>query len=97
MRFILILLFLTWNRAQGEDWPQFLGPARNGVCDGAEISTPWAKSGPAVLWKIDVGQGFSGPVVAQGRLILFHRLGNRAVVESLDAAGIKSIMASAVA
>ena len=38
-----------------------------------------------MVWKIDVGQGFSAPVVARGRVILFHRLENRAIVESLDA------------
>jgi outer membrane protein assembly factor BamB len=32
-----------------------------------------------------VSAGLSGPVVAQGRLILFHRIGDREVVESLDA------------
>ena len=38
-----------------------------------------------MVWKIDVGQGFSAPVVARGRVILFHRIENRAVVDSLDA------------
>jgi outer membrane protein assembly factor BamB len=85
MFIVLILLLLTCVRAQGEDWPQFLGPARNGVYSGPEIPASWPKSGPPVLWKIDVGQGFSGPVVARGRVILFHRRENRALVESLDA------------
>jgi outer membrane protein assembly factor BamB len=86
MRFLVLLLLLTWNPAQGEDWPQFLGPTRNGVYSGPELSTGWSKSGPAVVWKIDVGQGFSSPVVARGRVILCHRRENRAIVESLDAA-----------
>ncbi len=37
------------------------------------------------MWTKPVGQGFSGPVVADGRLILFHRVGDREVVQSLDA------------
>src|SRR5439155_1754509 len=86
MRFLLLLLLLTWNHAQGEDWPQFLGPSRNGVYSGPAPASAWAKSGPPMVWKIDVGQGFSAPVVARGRVILFHRLENRAIVESLDAA-----------
>ena len=68
MRLLLMLLLLTWNQAQGEDWPQFLGPARNGVYSGPEIPVSWPKSGPPLLWKIDVGQGFSGPAVARGRV-----------------------------
>jgi len=89
VRFIPILLILTCNPARGEDWPQFLGPARNGVYSGAVVA--WTKNGPASgwkptqIWKKDVGQGFSAPVVAGGRLIIFHRLENRAVVDCLDA------------
>jgi outer membrane protein assembly factor BamB len=81
-----MLLFLTWSQAQGEDWPQFLGPGRNGVYSGP----PPQFVSPAI-WKIDVGQGFSAPVVARGRVILFHRRENRAIVESLDAATGKRV------
>jgi outer membrane protein assembly factor BamB len=86
MQLILLLLFLTWNCANGEDWPQFLGPSRDGHYSGPELSAAWPKSGPPLVWKIDVGRGFSGPLVARGRVILFHRIDNRAIVESLDAA-----------
>jgi outer membrane protein assembly factor BamB len=39
-----------------------------------------------VVWRKTVGSGFAGPAVAGNRLILFHRVGNEEVVESLDAA-----------
>jgi len=81
---LLILLLLTSGKARSEDWPQFLGPLRNGVYP-SEVALFGPRSGPALLWKIDIGQGFSAPVVARGRVILFHRLENRAVVEALDA------------
>jgi len=90
MLLLLVLLLLTCQIAQGEDWPQFLGPGRNGVYTGP-LAAEWPKSGPALLWKIDVGQGFSAPVVARGRVILFHRREDRATVESLDAATGKRI------
>jgi outer membrane protein assembly factor BamB len=80
------LLLLTAAHAPAEDWPQFLGPTRNGVYTGADLAQKWPASGPAVVWKKDVGQGFSAPVVSQGRLILFHRLSDKEVVEALDAA-----------
>jgi outer membrane protein assembly factor BamB len=86
MRLLLMLLLLTWNQAQGEDWPQFLGPSRTGVYSG-----PSPQSVSAAIWKIDVGHGFSGPVVARGRVILFHRRENRAIVESLDTATGKRV------
>ncbi len=67
------------------DWPQYLGPERDGVYRGPALADSWGPGGPKVVWTKPVGQGFSGPVVADGRLILFHRVGNREVVQSLDA------------
>ncbi len=87
----IAILILIVACACAEDWPQFLGPARNGVYSGADLATAWVPAGPAVVWKKDVGQGFSAPVVAQGRLILFHRAGDKEVIEALDAATGKPI------
>lgn len=71
--------------ANALDWPQFLGPARNGTYTGPPLATSWPAGGPRVVWRKQVGAGFAGPVVASGRLILFHRVGNEEVVEALDA------------
>jgi outer membrane protein assembly factor BamB len=68
------------------DWPQFLGPERNGVCAETGLLQTWPKEGPPLVWDREVGEGFSGPVVSGDRLILFHRVGNQEVVECLDAA-----------
>jgi outer membrane protein assembly factor BamB len=38
-----------------------------------------------VVWRKAVGHGLSGPVVVGGRVILFHRQGNREVVEAMNA------------
>jgi outer membrane protein assembly factor BamB len=67
------------------DWPQFLGPTRNGVYTGADLADVWPAEGPVVVWRKSVGQGFSGPAVANHLLVLFHRLGDKEVVECLDA------------
>ncbi len=94
MRLAFIALLLTCHAARGEDWPQFLGPARNGVYSG-QLPADWPKPGIAVLWKLDVGQGFSAPIVARGRVILFHRRQNQAIVDSLDAETGKLIWSAA--
>jgi outer membrane protein assembly factor BamB len=67
------------------DWPQFLGPDRNGTYAGPPLSETWGSSGPKVVWRKQVGQGFAGPAVVQGHVLLFHRVGNEEVLESLDA------------
>ena len=77
--------------AQSLDWPQFFGPDRNGVYDGPALSESWGTRGPTVVWRKGVGQGLSGPVVAGDRLVLFHRVNNREVVEAMDAATGKTL------
>jgi outer membrane protein assembly factor BamB len=81
---LLAGLLLLPSTNLGQDWAQFLGPTRSGIYPG-ELAASWPAGGPAVLWKKPVGQGFSAPVVAEGRLILFHRLGSKETVECLDA------------
>jgi len=78
---ILVLLALT---AHAEDWPQFLGPTRNGVCPSA-VKLQWSKEGPAVLWQMKVGEGFAAPVIADGRLVIFHRSGDKERLDCLEA------------
>ncbi|MEW5977794.1 MAG: PQQ-binding-like beta-propeller repeat protein [Acidobacteriota bacterium] len=73
------------NRSR--DWPQFLGPTRDGVYRGGDLEGGWPREGPRVLWKLPVGQGFSGPVLSGNRLILFHRLKDREIVECLETSG----------
>ncbi len=73
-------------RATAADWPQFLGPTRNGVCTETNLNLTWGADGPRKLWQKDVGDGFSGPAVAGGKLVLFHRRGRSERIEALDPA-----------
>ena len=69
-----------------QDWPQLLGPGRNGIYTGPPIVASFPRSGPPLLWSRDVGAGFAGPAVSGGTLVLFHRVNNQEVVEAMDAA-----------
>ncbi len=72
------------------DWPQILGPHRNGKADGEQLEA-WTKTGPELLWSRDVGEGFAGLAVAGQRAILFHRPGAELVAEALDVKSGKSL------
>ena len=74
-----------------QDWPQILGPGRNGIYTGAPIVASFPRSGPPLLWKRDVGAGFAGPAVSAGKLVFFHRVNNRETVEAMDAASGKTL------
>ena len=85
-----LVSFTIANLAWAGDWPRFLGPLRNGVYEAADA--------PATLqtaWKQDAGEGFAGPVVAAGKLILFHRKNNREIIDCLDARTGKAVWSSA--
>jgi len=49
-----------------DDWPQWLGPRRDGTTK--EKVAPWKDT--KVAWKIPVDKGFSCPVVSQGRVFV---------------------------
>lgn len=68
------------------DWPQFLGPQRNGTYSGALISESWPSEGPKTLWTYPVGEGFAAPVVSEGKAVIFHRKANKETIDCLDAA-----------
>lgn len=77
--------------AGGADWPQFLGPERNGTYRGNDLAAEWPKAGPATVWRMPLGTGWSGPVVSAGRLIIFHREGDEEILDCLEAATGKRV------
>src|SRR5438067_13757517 len=56
--------------ARAGDWPQWLGPNRDGT--SPEVVKPWTEA-PKVLWRVAVGEGHSSPVVAGSRVYLLYK------------------------
>jgi len=67
----LVVLFLLAPLALAGDWPQWLGPNRDGSTP--EKVAPW-KEDPKVLWKKPVGEGNSSPVIAEGRVFIHSKI-----------------------
>ncbi|PYX63738.1 MAG: alcohol dehydrogenase [Acidobacteria bacterium] len=63
----------------------FLGAQRNGTYTGSNIAKSWPAEGPPIRWQRKIGAGFSGPVVAGAKLILFHRVDDKETIECIDA------------
>jgi outer membrane protein assembly factor BamB len=55
---------------RAEDWPQWRGPSRDGVCSETGLLESFPATGLKVRWRVPVGWGFSSPVVAEGRVYL---------------------------
>src|SRR4029453_11629726 len=88
---MVALALVLGAQAIAADWPQYPGPGRDGVYAGSPLNETWGASGPRVVWRRPVGQGLSGPIVVQNRVILFQRAGDRETVEALDAADGKTV------
>lgn len=56
-----------------QDWPQFLGPDRNSISTQKGLLRSWPEAGPEVLWSVNVGRGYGGPVVKDGKVYLLDR------------------------
>ncbi len=52
-------------------WPRFRGAGGEGrSLERAPLAREWPAGGPKVLWSVDVGEGYAGPVVDEGRVYL---------------------------
>lgn len=84
MRHILILAALAASNVRAADWPQWRGPARNGISTEA-VTTSFPSQGPSVLWKAQAGVGFSSFSVTEGRVFTMGHAGEQDSVFCFDA------------
>jgi outer membrane protein assembly factor BamB len=62
------------NGARADDWPQWLGPKRDGIWRETGIVETFPAGGPKVLWRAPVAAGYAGPAVAGGRVYVTDRV-----------------------
>jgi outer membrane protein assembly factor BamB len=68
------------------DYPQFLGPHRNGVLPGPRLHRDWASQPPREVWRRAVGPAWSSFAVASGQAVTQEQRGEEEVVVSYDLA-----------
>ena len=59
--------------ASAEDWPQWMGPQRDGVWRETGIRESIPSDGVPIKWRVPVKAGYVGPAVADGRVYLIDR------------------------
>ncbi len=78
---------LAWTWTGGAaDWPRWRGPQFNGISPESGWRTQWPADGPPVLWKAQVGIGYSSVAVSQGRLFTMGNTEETDSIYALDAA-----------
>jgi outer membrane protein assembly factor BamB len=70
----LFAILFVGAPAWAGDWPQWLGPNRDG--NSIETIGVW-KDAPKIVWRKPVGEGHSSPIVADGKVFLLHRVPNK--------------------
>ncbi|MCY2994362.1 MAG: PQQ-binding-like beta-propeller repeat protein [Planctomycetota bacterium] len=62
------------------DWPCWRGPHHNWISSETGWNRSWPATGPKILWKSSVGNGFSSFAVAGGRV---YAMGNAKDVDTV--------------
>ncbi len=77
--FVTLLSFAFFTPVvSADDWPQWLGPERDGVWRETGIVNEFPPQGPPVRWRTPIDRGFAGPAVAADRVYITDRkLGRR--------------------
>jgi outer membrane protein assembly factor BamB len=82
--FFICIGFVELSRAG--DWPQILGPHRDGHAVGEKLPEKFPPAGLTTEWTYKLGGGYAGPAVVGTRVIVFHRIDDEEIVEALDLA-----------
>lgn len=83
--FLIFTTVLSWclNLA-ADDWPQFLGPQRNGISAETELISELPEDGPKIVWRAKLGTGMSGVAVSDGTVYTLYQDEEQQYVVALD-------------
>lgn len=87
---LIVVLSLTVTACAG-DWPQILGPRRDGIATRESLANAWPDGGPRSVWELKVGSGLAGVAVAGNNVVIYHRVGDEELVEAVAADTGKAI------
>ena len=88
--FVALLAFSTLLSIRAADWPQWRGPARDGLSTETGLLRQWPAGGPPLAWKTNgLGPGYSTVAVAGDRVFTAGDDGESSFVHALDDRGRK--------
>jgi len=66
------------------DYPQFLGPTRDGIVRGLRLARDWVSRPPQPLWRQPIGAGWSGFAVVGDHAVTQEQRGDEELVTCYD-------------
>jgi len=67
-------------------WPAMGGPFLNSYSPAENLRTRWDGPKPEFQWAVDIGEGYSVPIVGIDELYVFHRIGDEEIIDCRDLA-----------
>ena len=80
-----LIAYAAENETNRLEWHQWRGPNRDGISPETNLLTRWADDGPKELWRIALGEGFSGVSISDRRAYTMYVKGEDEIVVCLDA------------
>jgi outer membrane protein assembly factor BamB len=71
---MVLAVVMMSGAAMAEDWPQWLGPQRDGVWREGGIIEHFPAEGLHPRWRASVGGGYAGPAVSSGKVFVTDHL-----------------------
>lgn len=82
---VLMVLALAAVAVRAQEWTQWRGPARDGSVSGKNVPATWPESLKR-SWRVEIGEGYSSPVVADGRVFVHGRRDPEEIVSAINLA-----------
>jgi outer membrane protein assembly factor BamB len=83
--FFAVAVAVSAVALHADQWPQWRGPNRDGVVPAASVPSTWPEKAE-LRWKQAVGEGYSSPIVADGRAFVHSRRDPDEIVTAFDLA-----------
>jgi len=71
---VLLALLTPLAICHADDWPQWRGPTRDGVWREEGLLSSFPAKKLELRWRVAVGQGYSSPTVADGRVFVADKI-----------------------
>lgn len=78
-----MVLALAAMAVRAQEWTQWRGPARDGSVSGKNVPAAWPESLKR-SWRVEIGEGYSSPVVANGRAFVHGRRDPEEIVAAIN-------------
>lgn len=68
--FVLLAISMMAADLSGDDWSRWMGPDRTNTWYETGIVEKFPEGGPKVIWKTKIAGGYSGPSIANGKVVI---------------------------